>query len=243
MGYDTHGMSPRTVIEILNRSRQREQACEPTPNERVRLERLGIFVAREFRSVAQARAYFEESCKEWEDSLTQDEIAAVKDYTGKWYAPINSYLRGSGLKRYSIYSELDVSNHISLLEFAISKFELKEDIRVFRGTDPIEFGRNVVTFDDVKKLEGQSVTLKAFTSTSTRDDIVDESEYNKSVIIDLTVRKGFGKGAYIEFLSIVKKKDESRNESEFLLQKSTNLRIKNVSLRSDGKIVVTAEVD
>ena len=104
----------------------------------------------------------------------------------------------------------------------------------------MEFGKQLNDFEDMKSLEGRTIALPAFTSTSTKIDIADK-EFDGEIIVQLKVKKGIGKGAYVDYLTYMNPDNEEDRESEFLLKRNSQLKIKKVSQRDDGKIIVEAE--
>ena len=155
---------------------------------------------------------------QWMNSLTEDEKASVNTYTGSAYDDINRYLRGQ--QPYTSYKD-----DISSIDGAISKFELKDDIEVYRGMyaspellDKLQPGR--IFRDDGY---GSTTTLKS-------------SAFGGNVRMEIKVRKGKGVGAYIDGLSAY----EGR-EMEFLLARGAKYKIKSREL-VNGKYVVKAEI-
>ena len=144
---------------------------------------------------------------EWVDSLSEDEITAIKKYTfnigdpqnDKFFSRLNAMLRGDipQNSRLKYYSDV-ISN-------AISRFELKHDIICYRAID----------FDPYSEYEvGAIFTDPQFTSTS----VVKSRALKKPFKVKINVPKG-STGAYIENIS---RKPEQR---EFIIDKDSLFRV------------------
>ena len=188
-----------------------------------------------FDNVKSAREYFEEISNEWERDLTETERRGVTEYTDYRSYNINDDLRNGK------YFTSKWKNQIDEMDKAISKFDLPENIKVYRGTNIMEFGKTLNDFSDMKTLEGKTINLPSFTSTSTNYKIADK-EFDGEVLLQIDVKSGKGKGAYVDYLTYMNPSDEEDRESEFLLKRDTGLKISKVYQRADGKIIVDAEV-
>jgi len=149
----------------------------------------------------------ESSYENWKRSLPQDSLDAIKAYSINGYESLNMYLR-----RHEGWRNVDAEKMEEFkkdLNFAISIFELKAPIKVYRGVSED-------VFNDI--VQSSAYCDKGFVSTSPTL----ECTYlkNKEYILDMYIPKGNGIGAYINDLSVFK--DE---EYEFLLRPDIEFRI------------------
>lgn len=104
---------------------------------------------------------------QWQKSLTEDEDYAIGDYTGGGYYDINSYLRKTGDWE-NINAEF-VKQKIKGLDSAISRYELKDNIRVQRGVMNDVIDRLVEdndVQDSLRELIGKKFRESAYSSTT-----------------------------------------------------------------------------
>ncbi|HHT7068161.1 ADP-ribosyltransferase [Bacillus thuringiensis] len=78
---------------------------------------------------------------EWLTTLNTNEKSAITYYTGQNYVYINQYLRNKRqeIPSGSTISKLELEDKIRLIDSAINKAVLKEDIMVYRNTGEQEF--------------------------------------------------------------------------------------------------------
>ncbi|PFA42204.1 hypothetical protein CN381_22170 [Bacillus cereus] len=78
---------------------------------------------------------------EWLTTLNTNEKSAITYYTGQNYVYINQYLRNKRqeIPSGSTISKLELEDKIRLIDSAINKAILKEDIMVYRNTGEQEF--------------------------------------------------------------------------------------------------------
>lgn len=164
----------------------------------------------------------------WLKSLSAGEEQVVSDYCGDEYYDLNAYLRhiGDWKSLNSDYMDKFVKN----LDSAIDKFELTDNITVFRGVD-----KNAISNLDLKRLVGEIYEDKGYMSTSPiRPNIVED----RPVLFEIQVPLGKGKGAYVNSLSGFK--DE---EYEFLLKWGTKCVVTSVDLTGDKPIIRMRVID
>lgn len=164
----------------------------------------------------------------WLKSLSAGEEQVVSDYCGDEYYDLNVYLRhiGDWKSLNSDYMDKFVKN----LDSAIDKFELTDNITVFRGVD-----KNAISNLDLKHLVGEIYEDKGYMSTSPiRPNIVED----RPVLFEIQVPLGKGKGAYVNSLSGFK--DE---EYEFLLKRGTKCEVTSVDLTGDKPIIRMRVID
>lgn len=148
----------------------------------------------------------------WRDKLSRLEFAAVQRYTGDDYRDINDALRISGLSRASP----DIRQCVEDMTRALSNFNLKKSITVFRGAGGAIFGGNK-TVEEINAMAKAGVRLRdnGFMSTSASQGANFSGKYQ----FIITVPAGVGRGAYVAPLS------HYRSENEFLLQRGTTFKI------------------
>ncbi|PYI57031.1 ADP-ribosyltransferase [Paenibacillus flagellatus] len=173
---------------------------------------------RKFSNVAELKEWENKVTPPWLDSLSEDERKSIVRYTGSSYVEINENLRnGGGQERYD-----ELARYISA---GINKFELKDNITVYRGMRSNIFG---VPAED---LVGVEFTEKAFWSTS----MIEEKQFSGLLQMEIRV-PAKSRGAPINPLS--EYKDE---EYEFLLDAGTHFRIVEAS-EEDGRLKLIVEV-
>lgn len=84
--------------------------------------------------------------KQWLKSLTKDETAYIGDYTADGYDDVNKYLRKIDDDINEAYAKASVKN----IDSAISKFEITDNITVYRGIDVDVIGK---MFPDAEDLQ------------------------------------------------------------------------------------------
>lgn len=242
-GIDTKGMSPKEVWEALKgkgitsesvdgEAQGKKKELEKKYNQNAEIEPKK---SKEFSDVKSARTFFKNISQNWENSLSDTEKKGITEYTDYRSYNINDDLRNGK------YNTSKYKNQIDEMDKAIAKFDLAQNIKVYRGTNIMEFGKTLNDFSDIKTLEGKTINLPSYTSTSTNYKIADK-EFDGEVLMQIDVKKGNGKGAYVDYLSYMNPDNEEDRESEFLLKRNSQLKIKKVSQRNDGKIIVDAEV-
>lgn len=160
---------------------------------------------------------------QWQKSLTEDEDYAIGDYTGGGYYDINSYLRKTGDWE-NINAEF-VKQQIKGLDSAISRYELKDNIRVQRGVMNDVVDRLVEdndVQDSLSELIGKKFRESAYSSTTAvRNNGVATA---KPTILDIEIPAGTGRGAYVNQLA----GQFQDTEYEFLLKRGSTFTIKEV---------------
>lgn len=160
---------------------------------------------------------------QWQKSLTKDENYAIGDYTGGGYWDINTYLRKTGDWE-NINAEF-VKQQIKGLDSAISRYELKDNIRVQRGVmndviDKLVEDNDIQ--DSLSELIGKKFRESAYSSTTVvRNNGVATA---KPTVLDIEVPAGTGRGAYVNQLA----GQFQDAEYEFLLKRGSTFTIKEV---------------
>lgn len=160
---------------------------------------------------------------QWQKSLTEDEDYAIGDYTGGGYWDINSYLRKTGDWE-NINSEF-VKQQIKGLDSAISRYELKDNIRVQRGVmnDVID---KLAEDNDVQQSLSELIGKKFHESAYSSTTVVQNNGVAtaKPTILDIEIPAGTGRGAYVNQLA----GQFQDTEYEFLLKRGSTFTIKEV---------------
>lgn len=160
---------------------------------------------------------------QWQKSLTEDENHAIGDYTGGGYYDINAYLRKNGDWE-EINAEV-VNQQIKGIDGAISRYELKDSIRVQRGVmnDVID---KLVEDNDIQEslneLVGKKFHELAYSSTTVVQG--NSVATAKPTILDIEIPAGTGRGAYVNQLA----GQFQDTEYEFLLKRGSTFTIKEV---------------
>ena len=132
----------------------------------------------------------------------------------------------------AVQGELDVKKWNADLDALISRYDLKEDLLVYRGVD-----RNAMPdFKSPADLIGKPYSDPSYMSTSP----VLQSSWTKEIVMKIKVRKGLGAGAYIGEIS------EHKQELEFLLPRETRFKItdaKTIDISGEKIVLVEMEVD
>lgn len=157
---------------------------------------------------------FDNSVNRWENDITYDEENTVFDYTGALYSPLNESLRDGDTRGFE--------NEIKNLDSAIKKFNLEDNIVVYRGIgsggSKNLFGSYNITPEMINSnFVGTVIQDKAYMSTSIKSSVAYDFS---SPIIKINVPKGKGRGAYVNSVSQYKNK-----EYEFLMKRGSNLKI------------------
>ncbi|MCD8209163.1 MAG: hypothetical protein LUD72_14590, partial [Bacteroidales bacterium] len=168
--------------------------------------------------------YKQSAYGQWQANLTGDQESAIGRYTGDDYSAINGVLRGemteNQVQRWDASGGLTTMEKIDDITDAISKFQLKDNITVYRTCEED-------VFRNLQKQIGSIFIDDGFTSTSVLDTPV--ASGNVKMVID--VPAGIGNGAWISPLS------GSPDEYEFLLQRGTQYRIDSIQ-ETDGDIQI-----
>ena len=173
----------------------------------------------------------------WMNKLTDDQKAAINDYSGSTYEPMNDYLRGLTTKKkaeqqFDAYTntsykrtggQFTMSEEIKQLDAGLAKFNLDEPITVYRGS-----GREIAGQLQV----GDIFHDCGYMSTATTKS----GGFSGGVQFEITVPSGKGWGAYIDGLS-----NFEGSEYEFLLARGSDLLVESREERG-GTIYVRATV-
>ena len=149
---------------------------------------------------------------QWTSGLSQEEARAIGQYCADGYYDINNYWR-----RYGDWKDINaerVKHQTEMLDGVISRYDLKEPIKVYRAIQPEAFESY---WDDIQRIVGTEYTDAGFMSTS---PIKTSTAVNKDCIMELFIPSGKGRGAYVNNVSGFQ--DE---EYEFLLARDSKFRV------------------
>ena len=172
--------------------------------------------------------------QEWKEEIFDREIdETIYKYSGEDYSMINDLLRKGEFNPVSKwYEESDVRQEIKELDEAISLFNLKENLVVYRASDSSMLGRENMSLEEIKKLVGTNVIDKGYTSASTVKELPGEQTVGGKVKYIIDVPQGQGNGAYIA------KYSENPQEREFLMARDGNYLVNSVEEDENGLINV-----
>ncbi len=178
-------------------------------------------------SGADAEKSLLESAKTWTNDLSDNERECIVDYTGMANIAVNEYLRDN-----HIYEEDEewVSDAINNLDSAIERFELKENVTMYRGCSSKLLKLNID-----ENLIGQEYRDLGFMSTAVDKEeaeiFADGRAFDSDsdpVILKIDIPAGIGRGAYLSGLS------DFSDEKEFLLKRDSTFEIYGITYNEDG---------
>ncbi len=155
---------------------------------------------------------------DWEERLKLPERTSLADYTG------NSRVRGNFRElnepmRNEQPMEKDLQDRVKHINNAMNKYELGDDLIVYRGCSGDLFG-GLYDADEIRKnYLGRVVRDRGFVSTSA---VKGKQFTKKSIQLKIRIPHGRGRGAFISPLSHYPK------EHEFLLKNNSSFRVTNV---------------
>lgn len=145
---------------------------------------------------------------DFEDSVSTDEAKSIAFYSHAGDKQINSILR-------SRIAEDDIKSYVQDLDNIISRFEVPEDVSLYRGSN-LDFLYREFDINNLENLLGKSYIDKGYTSTSI---ILDNAFLNKDAVFEIKLPGGKGRGAFISSFS------RHFDELEFLLKRYTKFKI------------------
>ena len=168
----------------------------------------------------------------WQDSLSQDELDSIYDYTGGGYYDLNNYLRRrEDWKSLNAEKEEFIAQN---LDSAISRYVLKNNIVVQRGVMDDALDGLIANYgDDIAAFVGKDFHDDGFLSTT----VVSGNRVAsiKPVLFEIKVPAGKGRGAYVNQLAGV----FQDTEYEFLLRRGANYVIEDaIEDIETGKIII-----
>lgn len=168
----------------------------------------------------------------WKQTLSDSEYSSISNYTGPDYSAINGLLRHEMTKNqvamWNQTCRIPVEDMIDDITAAISRFELKSDIMVYRTCE------NDV-LENLKLKVGSTFHDNGFGSTS----VTTRKKAGGNIVMQITVPKGKGVGAWVNPLNPYEGSD--RDEYEFLLNRGTDYLVTGVE-KIDGDTIVKMKV-
>ena len=180
--------------------------------------------------------------KEWNDSVTKEEIDALVKYSGeKWYNTINKSLRGQKLTAKEQKELEKINSQIDVISNALQRNKTTKDMKLYRGTSHAMF-KDVLSEDLLQKMKTRKATAdelkaelmgtivkeKALCSTTTNFAVA--NNFYENVIVSIDVNRGS------TGLANIAKWSEFQLESEVLMDKGTQFYIKDIEFDDDRKI-------
>lgn len=145
---------------------------------------------------------------DFEDSVSTDEAKSIAFYSHAGDKQINSILR-------SRIADDDIKSYVQDLDNIISRFEVPEDVSLYRGSN-LDFLYREFDINNLEDLLGKSYIDEGYTSTSI---ILDNAFLNKDAVFEIKLPGGKGRGAFISSFS------RHFDELEFLLKRYTKFKI------------------
>lgn len=177
-------------------------------NEGIKLE------FKEFHSFVDFEEFMGDILWDFDDSITEEEELIIGEYTYGTDALINNSLRSG------IVNE-EINERIQVLDNVLTRFELVDNIKVFRGTN-VSFLRELFNEDDPLLFKGKTFTEEGYMSTS----VLKKSVFReKEAIFEINIPKGKGSGASICNFSRI------FDEYEFLINRGHEFKIVNVEYK------------
>ena len=145
----------------------------------------------------ESEAFFEQPSERWKYDLSNREEVAINEYTMYNNKQINEYLRDGVVKD---FDKEDLQEQIDSIDSAISKYELPENVTLYRAGNSDDLNREFASF------------VSTSTSQTLAESYLSPSKGADTLFVIQTT-KGKGKGAYVASVS------EVPEEQEFLLNR------------------------
>lgn len=217
------------VLDFDNFGKKKDK-FEEKKKEETKLEKNDI-IKESYQTFSDVKAfgkYISKEEKRFVGTLTIDEKGAIRDYTGSGASRVNRFLRDREEEIAKIFGVSDEfvfkrnKKDIENLRNAIAKFELEDSIVTYRAQNIKDAFEDV---KDLKSLIGTEYNDRGFMSTTPVYEVVNKyaKGNDKDLIFEIKLKKGKGKGAYINSLSGFK-----NIEYEFLLKDNMKFTITDV---------------
>nr|DAU93873.1 MAG TPA: minor capsid protein [Caudoviricetes sp.] len=217
------------VLDFDNFGKEKDK-FEEKKKEETKLEKNDI-IKESYQTFSDVKAFWKYISKEekrFVGTLTIDEKGAIRDYTGSGASRVNRFLRDREEEIAKIFGVSDEfvfkrnKKDIENLRNAIAKFELEDSIVTYRAQNIKDAFEDV---KDLKSLIGTEYNDRGFMSTTPVYEVVNKyaKGNDKDLIFEIKLKKGKGKGAYINSLSGFK-----NIEYEFLLKDNMKFTITDV---------------
>ena len=181
---------------------------------------------------------------DWERNTPDDEKKSAILYTTDAYKAMNALLRGgeAGYQKW-LASHHDhyfhgdaalIREHAARIERAMDKFNLTENITVWRGGSNKLVG-GASTIEEVKALIGRTVRDDGVTSAAvTKNGAWGQS--GKNIGYEIEVPKGRGRGIFIDPVS------DAKGEQEFMLRPGSSYKITGAYTDTHGNVICKMRV-
>lgn len=217
------------VLDFDNFGKEKDK-FEEKKKEETKFEKNDI-IKESYQTFSDVKAfgkYISKEEKRFVGTLTIDEKGAIRDYTGSGASRVNRFLRDREEEIAKIFGVSDEfvfkrnKKDIENLRNAIAKFELEDSIVTYRAQNIKDAFEDV---KDLKSLIGTEYNDRGFMSTTPVYEVVNKyaKGNDKDLIFEIKLKKGKGKGAYINSLSGFK-----NIEYEFLLKDNMKFTITDV---------------
>ena len=156
------------------------------------------------------------------NGLTTDEESCIQDYCAADYDTVNSFLRkNNGFE----YIDKDFAEGmISSIDSAIAKFELRENVKTYRGANLESILKLYPDAENFSDLIGRIYHDKGYMSSSPLKSVAEKfatENGQDGILLEIDISKGSGLGAYVNRLAGQFQDDEY----EFLIKRNTSLEI------------------
>ena len=169
--------------------------------------------------------YRQSSFGSWYNGLSDEETTSIGEYSGDGYSGINGLLRGHMTEKmvnaWDDVSSMGIREMVDHIDDSISRFELKNGIKVYRTCE-----KDV--FESLSTQVGSKFVDDGFVSTT----VLNKKVASGNVFMEIDVPPGTGRGAWINPLS-----GSADEEWEFLLQRGSVFEITDVSDVGDDIVV------
>ncbi|MCL2599485.1 MAG: hypothetical protein FWD76_06245 [Firmicutes bacterium] len=230
-----------------------DKAGESTPEETRRFKELlgetEPYTKEDLRKDEQQGTQYEAYTEDMFSAMITDasktvnfvERACISAYVGDEYKEINKCMReGIGCDDVSYSSGLPIQlgsyrEIAKVMSKAIARYELKQDITVYRGVIG-DYAKQLLDGATVGKL----MVLDGFSSTGTEtvsDDFAFSDDGDDALIMQINVPKGKGLGMPVNL-----NMEARQGENEFLLQRDSKVKITAIGHTENGKRMITMEV-
>lgn len=163
----------------------------------------------------------------WLDNLSPDEREAISWYTADGYGDINDYWRRRrGWESIPADMVEDASRQI---DSAISRFTLKESIKVQRGVEDFYGGSLVerIEWNNIQDIVGLTYHDLGYGSSTTLTG--NKAATAKPVLFEIDIPAGKGRGAYVNKLA----GQYEDKEYEFLIARGSKFEITDVGINDE----------
>lgn len=179
-----------------------------------------------------------QTATQWADTLNPGQLEAFEQYMGNRSESISKAAAGES-------KSSDALAYARLINKAISEFKVSSPMTVVSGFMDGHtglFGKAGMSFKELKALEGTSIPLTRFLSSTVNENA--SSTYtglSGGIEVRTNVPAGKGIGAYLQPLESRVTEAHVAGEREFLFANKGKLYIKSVAQRSDGRILIETD--